>query len=103
MKTPKCRPGDHIDRPLRRGSKRVKCIKCGDSYPCSHKCEHLDCLLERGEELPDWARKDDDEEKTSSNPHKDRCAPEPGIGAPTQTDHAVAPPIPPTPSARHEQ
>lgn len=29
--------------PLRRGSRREKCVKCRTVFPCKHDCEHLDC------------------------------------------------------------
>ena len=97
-KQPKCKPSDHVDHPVQ-GSKRVRCVKCGDIYPCS-KCEHLDCILERGEELPEWAG---GPQKESSAVHTDCYAPEPGTNSPTIDDRALAPVIPSIPSARHEQ
>jgi hypothetical protein len=106
-KQPKCRPGDHVDHPVQ-GSSRVRCVKCGDVYPCT-KCEHLDCILERGEELPEWAGgppsgdQPSGKQKKSSAVHTDCYAPEPGVDLPTQPDRALAPTIPPIPSARHEQ
>ncbi len=33
--------------PLRRCSRRVRCSDCGMGYPCTHKCKHLDCALDR--------------------------------------------------------
>jgi hypothetical protein len=52
MKKPKCPIGQHADK-LLRGGKRTRCTKCGDVFPCSHACDHFDCRLARGEELPD--------------------------------------------------
>ncbi len=56
MKSPKCNPAEHTDKPMRRGSKHVRCTKCGDIFPCRHACEHLDCMHARGDKLPAWAR-----------------------------------------------
>jgi hypothetical protein len=45
----RCRITEHDDAPLGRGSKRVRCRKCGDTFPCGHACAHLDCMIERDE------------------------------------------------------
>ncbi|HUE39986.1 MAG TPA: hypothetical protein VMR29_10800 [Candidatus Binatia bacterium] len=50
----RCKPGAHVDRPLKRGSVRVKCERCGDVFPCHHDCEHIDCRLVKNQPLPDW-------------------------------------------------
>jgi hypothetical protein len=42
--------------PMKRGSSHEKCIKCQTVFPCRHRCEHLDCITERGEALPAWAQ-----------------------------------------------
>lgn len=49
----KCRTGHHIDRPVR-GSGDVVCEKCGDRFPCSHTCGHVDCRSVKGEALPEF-------------------------------------------------
>lgn len=50
----KCRPSEHDDHPLKNGSTRVKCGKCGDAFPCRHNCIHVDCIIATGREAPDW-------------------------------------------------
>jgi hypothetical protein len=50
----RCNTRDHVDKPMKRGSARVQCTKCGDVFPCRHDCEHLDCIVATGRELPDW-------------------------------------------------
>jgi len=42
----KCRPGCHVDEPMR-GGKRVRCSECGDEFPCQSACAHLDCEAAR--------------------------------------------------------
>ncbi len=32
-----------------------RCRICETYYPCKHACGHHDCMMERGEPLPDWA------------------------------------------------
>jgi hypothetical protein len=49
-----CRLGDHVWE-LVRGGKREQCRTCETAFPCYHACQHLDCLVERGDPLPDWA------------------------------------------------
>jgi hypothetical protein len=51
MKKKRCKKGEH--QPMR-GGKRERCTKCGDVFPCRNECEHIDCILESGRELPDW-------------------------------------------------
>lgn len=48
------RPRDHVWVELRGGA-REKCIKCRTVFPCRHDCEHFDCMIERGDKLPEWA------------------------------------------------
>jgi len=50
-------PRDHVWVELR-GGNRERCEKCRTVFPCRHACEHLDCMIERGETLPEWARSD---------------------------------------------
>jgi hypothetical protein len=52
--TQKCKPSQHDDAPLGRGSSRVECGKCGDVFPCRHECIHVDCLIATGRTPPDW-------------------------------------------------
>lgn len=40
--------------PMGRGSKRERCTTCGTKFPCTHACEHFDCILATGRTLPDW-------------------------------------------------
>ncbi len=54
-KISKCTLGEHKDVYVR-GGKRLKCTLCGDTFPCSYKCEHVDCCSIRGDELPDWVK-----------------------------------------------
>lgn len=49
-----CSPTEHSDQPLRRGSSRVRCVKCGDIFPCFHNCNHIDCMIEKKLPLPEW-------------------------------------------------
>lgn len=51
----RCTPSKHEDRKIR-GSKHVKCVNCGDVFPCRKPCSHLDCLWELGMPMPDWVR-----------------------------------------------
>lgn len=32
-----------------RGGRRVRCVGCGDVFPCRSACDHLDCAEARGE------------------------------------------------------
>lgn len=52
MRVRKCRPDQHVDRPMR-GGKRVKCITCGDVFPCRTACDHADCALAAGRPMPE--------------------------------------------------
>lgn len=49
----KCRTiADHDFQPIR-GGNRERCAKCKTEYPCAHACKHYDCMIERGEALPE--------------------------------------------------
>lgn len=43
----------HVWVPSKLG-KFEKCSVCGTRFPCASSCTHFDCMLERGESLPDW-------------------------------------------------
>lgn len=51
-----CSIEEHDWKPMKRGAKREQCSKCKTVYPCRGTCGHLDCIMDRDEELPDWAR-----------------------------------------------
>lgn len=34
--------------------KREKCSLCGTKFPCPLACQHVDCCLLKGHELPEW-------------------------------------------------
>lgn len=53
----RCKLGQHKDRPMR-GGNRVECTRCGDVFPCRHPCNHIDCILATGRELPGWVEVD---------------------------------------------
>lgn len=40
----------------RQRGKRERCEKCNTSFPCLIDCHHLDCRLEKGQPMPEWAR-----------------------------------------------
>lgn len=49
----RCKKSAHDWQPMR-GGKRERCVNCGDVYPCRTACEHVDCILDTGRELPDY-------------------------------------------------
>lgn len=46
----------HNWAPMKRGSKFEKCTLCGTTFPCRHVCQHLDCRLVKGKEIPAEAK-----------------------------------------------
>lgn len=54
----KCRsPSDHDWRTAKTQDHEI-CTKCGTRFPCRNKdCGHWDCIIVRGEELPENAKK----------------------------------------------
>lgn len=44
---------------MKRGGAHEQCTKCKDVFPCRNECEHLDCIVATGREIPDcWANPD---------------------------------------------
>lgn len=52
----RCSPRDHNWKPMKRGGAHEQCTKCLDVFPCRSACEHLDCIVATGREIPEyWA------------------------------------------------
>lgn len=52
-----CSNSKHVWVALRRGSKFEKCTTCGTMFPCrTNDCGHFDCMLVRGQEIPEYWR-----------------------------------------------
>jgi len=45
-----------LSQPVEAGARRPRRSRGAreDDRPCRHACRHLDCLMDRGEPLPDW-------------------------------------------------
>lgn len=48
----RCAKRDHNWKPMKRGGAHEQCTKCHDVFPCRSACDHLDCIVATGRELP---------------------------------------------------
>ena len=39
---------------LMKDDKHEKCTLCSTVYPCLLNCKHWDCIVDKGQQLPEW-------------------------------------------------
>lgn len=49
----RCAKRAHDWKPMKRGGAHEQCTKCHDVFPCRSECEHLDCIVATGREIPE--------------------------------------------------